>query len=116
MSRNPLGIVSSCGGNGCSTVCPSFGRVDLLRARGLLGFTTPAPALLREVRRNPDSVEEVNDPSEEGKNEEVEEDAVQELALVNSQYEHGNATHTWGSKMLASGSTTLTVPLNAWTV
>lgn len=72
VSRDPIRVVGGRRGNGGAA--GSFdGSLGLLRRRGLLR-TLARLALLREVGRNPDGVEEVDDTNEAGQEEEVEED------------------------------------------
>lgn len=123
VSGNPVGVV--CGGRG-------NGRAggllhDFALSRDLLLAGLACLALLGEVRRNPNGIEEVDNANEAGQEEEVKEDA----ALIVSKARHETLTnetgaagegkgcssaYIWGSKMLVSGSTTLTVPLKAWRV
>lgn len=77
VSRNPIGVVS--GGRGNGTTGGFNGRCLFLLGctRRLLGEVgLSGLALLREVRRDPNGVEEVDDTSETGKEDEVEEEAV----------------------------------------
>lgn len=108
---NPVGVVGGSGGNGgAGAVLDTLGFGTLGAPGGSLFASLAALALLGEVRCNPDSVEEVDNADEASQEEEVEEDAIQ------GQLEQGadsGTTYIWGSKMLVSGSTTLTVPLKA---
>lgn len=98
MRRNPLRIIGGRGSNSGSTV-RSISRLGLLRASGLLRVTTPAPALLWEVRRNPNRVEEVDNAREESQDKEVEENTVRELVLANTQVR----AYRWGSNLTFGG-------------
>lgn len=116
--RDPFFIV------GLSSTCDSWavstnywysvlGFDFLATARGTLGALTTL-AFSGEVGDNPDAVEEIDDSHEEGCKEEVEEDP--KVLLVRSFRMAGGqlwSTYIWGSKMLVSGSTKLTVPLYA---
>lgn len=119
VSGNPVSVVG--GGRGDSRA----GRfLDNLALSGsLLLSELPPLALLGEVRCDPDGVEEVDDADEAGQEEEVEEDAIfrGQCQLIpeiteNPEGQGMGGHYIWGSKMLVSGSTTLTVPLKAWTV
>lgn len=112
VSWDPFGVVGCSGGN--SGAARSF--FNLLRcARRLLGEfgSLSGLALLREVWRNPDGVEEVSGTSETSQEEEVEEDTkvINNKSTVSDRERDFGVAHIWGSKMLVSGSTTLTVPL-----
>lgn len=119
VSGNPVSVVG--GGRGDSR---AGGFLDNLALSGslLLGEFAPL-ALLREVRCDPDGVEEIDDADKAGQKEEVEEDTIvrgqRQLIPEIAQNPAGlgvGGHYIWGSKMLVSGSTTLTVPLKAWTV
>lgn len=112
VSWDPFGVVGGSGGS--SGAARSF--FGLLRcARRLLGEvgSLSSLALLREVGRNPDGVEEVDGTSETSQEEEVQEDTRvnNNKPTVSDRERDFGVAHIWGSKRLVSGSTTLTVPL-----
>lgn len=84
VSRDPLGVVSGGRGN-CRATGSLIERCLALlgRTRRLLGEVGLSRlALLREVRRDPHGVEEVDDTSEAGQEEEVKEETVHSVSLV----------------------------------
>ena len=90
VSRDPLRVVSGSGRNGATG---SFdGRcLDLLRCSRWLFGGLSRLALLREVRRNPDGVEEVGDASDTGQEEKVKEQAGHDklaICYINSHKEY----------------------------
>lgn len=119
MVGNPLLVVGlGTSGNGRGFVVRGDDdRVDL--AGRLLATTSGGPALLLgKVGDNPNGVEEIADGDGACEKEEVQEQAVDTgwLALASTRGMWMEITYSCGSKMLASGSTMETVPLNAGSV
>lgn len=78
VSWDPIRIVSSRRSHCGSTRGRGLHRVDFLHSGNLLGITGPASALLGEIWRDPDRVEEIDDSGKEGGDEEVQENTVSE--------------------------------------
>jgi hypothetical protein len=111
MGRDPFGVVS--GGRRSSHVRSISWGIGLLRRGRLFDLgALSGPALLREVGGDPNGVEEVDNAAETGQEEEVQEDAVDKSARQKWKAEGiAEGAYICGSKMLVSGSTTLTVLL-----
>lgn len=78
---NPVRVVGGGGGDRRGISRRSI-QISLLGGSGSRLLGVSAASLLREVWRNPNGVEEVENTGEEGKDEEVEEDAGKNLATV----------------------------------
>jgi hypothetical protein len=78
MSWDPVRVVRSRRSHCGATRSRCLHRVDFLHSGSLLGITGPGSALLGEVWRDPDRVEEIDDSGKEGGDEEVQEDPVSE--------------------------------------
>lgn len=72
---DPVSVISCRGGDSSCRIGGRINRLRLLGATSLL-ITALALALLREVRRDPNAVDEIGNTSEKGQNKEVEEDAI----------------------------------------
>lgn len=113
VGRNPVGVVGGSRRNGrAGAVLDTLGLRALSAAGGSLLTGLAALPLLREVGRNPDGVKEVANADKASQEEEVEEDAIKVSQLPATGADSG-ISYICGSKMLVSGSTTLTVPLKA---
>lgn len=111
---DPLSVVGSGGSDGrAGALVNSLGLSALSAARGPLFASLATLALLWEVGCDPDGVEEVDNADKAGQKEEVKEDAVDGQSDACDKGGPWGVIHICGSKMLVSGSTTLTVPSKA---
>jgi hypothetical protein len=72
---DPVGIIGCRGGDSRGGIGSRVNAFKLLGAASLF-IEALALALLREVRCDPNTVDEIGDPSEESENKKVEEDAI----------------------------------------
>lgn len=94
MRRNPVGVVSSRGGNGSAgAVLDTLGFGALSAAGGSLLTGLATLALLREVGGNPNGIKEVDHTNEASQEEEVEEDAISSQPIACDSSELRNGIH-----------------------
>jgi len=114
VTGNPFLIIPLGARRTGSTLCVGLVAASI-RLFAFGSFCRSRLAFRREIRHDPDGVEEVADADGASKEEEVQEDA-KSVSWFTKSWALRRVTYIWGSKMLVSGSTTATVPLKAITV